>query len=140
MDKFSYIPEDLRPDETLHTDHAQCFRAIKDQTITKEDFFPTFHEKRMQKAMNKVESVKVCFKQSDYSVSLFNTIDKIKKIYDVSPIFRKKYNWVAKGFTSRSRGISYAASKNGHIDYFLYDFEGNNPYQDFELIQEINNE
>lgn len=140
MDKFNYIPENLRPDETLHTDHKICFRAIQGNIITKEDFFPTFLEKRKRKAMNKVDSVKACFERGDYSVSLFDTIDGIKKIYNAYPLFRKNHNWIAKGFTSRKRGISYTANKNGHIDYFLYDYNDNNPYQDFELIQEINNE
>lgn len=132
MKRFEYIPDDLLPEEDKHVDYKDVFRAIRNADVTESDFLPSIVEnpnfaKQFEKRTN----------LASYSVSLLKTETQLKKIYNASASFRKKYNAIAKGFTSKERGYSYKADKNGHINYFLFDYEDNNPYSDFEFYKEM---
>lgn len=132
MKRFEYIPDDLLPEEDKHVDYKDVFRAIRNADVTKDDFLPSIIEnpylaKKFEKRT----------KLENYSVSLWKTETQLKRIYNSNASFKKKYNAIAKGFTSKERGYSYKAGKDGHINYYLFDYEDNNPYSDFEFYKEM---
>lgn len=70
-----------------------------------------------------------------YSCSLF--IEKSIENKIQLPYYKNTFKFLAVGNTSSDRGISPLPNNRGHIDYFLYDYQKNNPYVDFKIEKEI---
>lgn len=131
MEKFSYIPAEFRPNESEHIAYNPVYRAVKSKdSLCKEDFLPSAVEYKNQR-----RKYKRLFGQPDYGMSVFTRLDNLKSIVLKYPSMDAKINAYAKGFTTIKRGISTKENENHHVEYFLYDYEGNNPKDDFEIIE-----
>ena len=133
MSPFEYIPDEFKPTEDKHVEYSEVYRALRGNEVTKEDFYPTFIERNSKKKRKLFEPRN----QSDYSVSVFRTMESIMLLFNSNWGFHKSHKAIAKGCTTKRRGYSYDADKNGHIDYFLYDYLENNPYEDFKYCEEL---
>ena len=127
MEVFKDIPKECRPDLAINDEFQEVFRGTSNiSVLDKTDFLPTFVEYRNQKKLWKNQ-----FNNSSYySVSLFTSLDKLKEKTKMI----KRIKSYSKGFTTIKRGISILNS-DSHIDYFLYDYDNNNPYLDFVIIE-----
>ena len=72
-------------------------------------------------------------------ICLFTSAESLKLLFESSVGFRRNHKSIAKGFTTIKRGYSYEANQKGHVDYYLYDYLENNPYEDFTWCEEMNN-
>lgn len=133
MSPFEYIPDEFKPTADKHVEYSEVYRALHGYNVTKEDFYPTIIERNSKKKGKLFEPRE----QGDYSVSVFRTMKAIKLLFDSSMGFRNSHKAIAKGCTTKRRGYSYEADKKGHIDYFLYDYLENNPYEDFKYCEEL---
>lgn len=135
MGKFvDNIPLQFQPREEEHVIHVDAIRALKDNKCDIDSFLPTFLER------NKRSFFGDGFSKSNYSMSLFTSLEAIHLKFNSVSIFWKKHKGLAQGTTSIERGISLKASADGHIDYFLYDAYNNNPCSDFKVIEDTFNE
>ena len=126
---FQYIPVELWPKESEHIDYDPVFRAVKStELLTVNDFLPWNIEHRNQK-----KTFKTLFKQPEYGMSVFTELDSLMKKIDEIPSLKKHTKSVAKGRTSKARGISPKENQEHHVEYFLYDYINNSPKDDFEI-------
>jgi hypothetical protein len=108
------------------------YRAIKNNTITKEDFMPD-HLKSNPFPI----SINKKLTRSNYSLSLFSKIVDLKHKHDANPIIG---NFVAKGKTDINKGVAIPRNQDSHVNYFLYDPDSNNPCSDFIIWEKGYNE
>ncbi len=128
------MPDVLWPDESLHVEYAEVYRATKSRDVLKvEDFLPWNVEYH-----NQEETFKGQFNQPSYGMSVFTDLESLKRLVEKYPSMKAKMNAYAKGFTSISRGVSLKEDKKHHVEYFLYDYENNSPKDDFSVIEVIN--
>lgn len=135
MGKFvDNIPLQFQPHEEEHVIHVGAIRALKDNRCDIDSFLPTFIER------NKHSFFSGSFSKSEYSMSLFTSLEALHLKFNFHAIFWKNHKGVAQGTTSIKRGISLKAGTDGHIDYFIYDTYNNNPCDDFKVIEDTFNE
>ena len=132
MGKFDWLPEEYRPMESEHVEHQCVYRATKSTDILKvEDFLPSVIENPyMLETFGKLVN-----KQELYGVSLFTDLDALKEMLKKKVSLDRKINSFSKGFTTITKGISTKANSHCHLEYYLYDYENNNPKDDFEIIE-----
>ncbi len=129
MSKFvDGIPAEFLPSEEEHVEHERTIRVLRNGVCDINSFLPSYIE-RNQKSF-------ALDNRSSYSLSLFTNVDQIKKVFKPYRSFWKGHKGFAEGPTRGERGIALKANENGHIDFFLFDTFGNNPYQDFHIINE----
>ena len=128
------IPEQYQPSESEHVDYPEVYRFVKNVDFDSSSFQPYIVEHPSIKA--KFVSNQVG--KGIYGVSLFVSLSAARKAFFASGNIQKNTMGLAKGFTSISRGISTRANQEGHLDYFLYDYIGNSPAEDF--VFEIKNQ
>ena len=119
------IPEDLKPKKEENVVYDITYRAIQHSDLTKYDFVPTNIEKPGRKKFWRIRGY--------YGVSLFDDLDKLKGKVESIPSLEKTTVGFAVGHTYIGKGISTIANDH-HINYYLYDWENNNPYVDFKKI------
>lgn len=122
---FLHIPDHLWSEISFkkHIEYKHVYRFVENaNSISKSDFYPSNIENK-----GKQNAIKLDI--SHYSVSLLYdkiSVEEYKKKYSIL-----KNKDVVCGFTTINRGISTEKNIKGHIDYFLFDYENNNPYTDF---------
>lgn len=131
MEQFKHIPKDLWPDECLHFEHDEVYRATESSDILRiTDFLPWNVEHSNQK-----KTFRRLFKQPEYGLSLFTNLDSLKNTVSKLPALNAKTKAFAKGFTSINRGVSTRENKVHHVEYYLYDYENNSPKDDFKICE-----
>lgn len=68
------------------------------------------------------------------SLSIYVSIDSFEREIRKLPSLSSKLTFVAVGQTSLDYGVSVQADVVGHIDYFLFDWIGNNPWNTFNIM------
>lgn len=75
MEQFKHIPEELWPDQSLHVEYDEIYRATESSDILRIiDFLPWNVEHANQK-----KTFRGLFKQPEYGLSLFTNLDSLKK-------------------------------------------------------------
>lgn len=121
----------MYPDESQHVEYAEVYRATKSADVLRiEDFLPSNIEHANQK-----KTFKNQFNKSYYGVSIFTDFGSLKKVVARFPALDNVIKTYSKGFTTITRGISLKEDINHHVDYFLYDYEGNSPKDDFKIVE-----
>lgn len=146
--KYLNVPEDITEqiDEMLDAGSITGYRCLYHLgDPTNEDFLPTFvddNQKRIREVRRRcgpmadvVVSEHKETNPSEYSVSLYSTIESLKKCLWKNDSYKKDYPAIAVGDTSKSKGKTVKDSKK-HISYYLFDYVGNNPHCDFATIEE----
>lgn len=129
MSKFvDDIPAEFLPSEEEHIEYEHTIRALRNGACDINSFLPTFIERNQNSFLLEDPSV--------YALSLFTTIEQIKKRFKPFHSFWKSHEGFAEGPTKSERGIAMKSSDNGHISFFLFDTFGNNPCQDFRIVIE----
>ena len=131
MIQFKHIPENMWPDEKQHVEYAEVYRATHstdDLKVT--DFLPWNIEYANQK-----KTFKNLFKQPEYGMSVYTNLDSLKSTVGKFPKLNNATNTYAKGCTSIKRGVSLEENSQHHVEYFLFDYEGNSPKDDFEIVE-----
>ena len=131
MDKFKHMPEEFWPDERQHVAYAEVYRAVKSTDLLKVDDFLPWNVEHP----NQMKTFKELFQQPNYGLSLFTDLISLKKVVVKIPSLNDKTNAYARGFTTIERGISLKENINHHVEYFLYDYEGNSPKDDFAIVE-----
>ena len=127
------MPEELWPDESLHHEYDEVYRATKSNDMLRvTDFLPWSVEHANQK-----KTFRTCFSKGEYGLSLFTDLDSLKDTVNKYPALKASTNAFAKGFTSISRGVSLKEDKRHHVEYYLYDYENNSPKDDFVIYEVI---
>lgn len=73
---------------------------------------------------------------SDYGMSVFKDLEKLKSTVASSKTeLHDKTIAYAFGRTNFDRGIWTAPNRMTHLEYYLFDWENNNPCADFEIIE-----
>lgn len=117
---------------------GSCYRAIKHSNIIAlsiNDFLPSIME-RNNNEMPDTETQLKHKKYKDYSVSLNESLEKLKEIVQFVPTLRDSVCSYAIGYFSKTKGVITKPESNGHIHYFLFDPKGKNPVSDFRFIVE----
>lgn len=122
------IPAEFLPSEEEHVEHKCTVRVLRNGKCDTNSFLPTFIERNCNSF--------VLDDPSAYALSLFSTVDQIKKRFRPFHPFWKSHKGFAEGPTKSERGIALKSSENGHISFFLFDTFGNNPCQDFHIVIE----
>lgn len=123
------IPEPYQPREEDNVVAIDVIRAVHTRDMVVENFLPTFIEKPRN-----VKSF-IPSSSSDYSLSVFRTLDECKKSIHKYPKLERTFIGFAVGNTNIEKGISLFPDKEGHIDYYLYDYANNNPcIDDFSYL------
>ena len=131
MEQFKHIPEELWPDQSLHVEYDEVYRATESSDILRIiDFLPWNVEHANQK-----KTFRGLFKQPEYGLSLFTNLDSLKKTVLRLPALKAKTKAYAKGFTTIIRGVSTKENNLHHVEYYLYDYENNSPKDDFSIIE-----
>ena len=121
------IPLCCQKDVSENVEHIDCVRLVKNSKLSHIDFLPTIIEEKNRSEKWKTHVGENC---GDFSVSLFETLEKAKKFRGLL----RSHPHIAIGKTNIERGVATNPTKNGHIDYFLFDYEKKSPYVDFSLI------
>lgn len=147
---FKEIPEDIAKAISSYPpeDHKPVYRAIRHSgPLEAKDFYPSFvdekqQERRLQMSrkggMANVISKQIKPKKEDieyYGLSLFTSLDMAKNKFQSSPKFKKLFPCIAVGKTCREKGVAHK-DDDCHVSYYLYDYENNNPFVDFEILEE----
>jgi len=133
MNKFvdKMIPNSCIPREVENVELNPAYRATKSlNELGVQDFLPTYIEipSRAKKWKRLGRGV--------FGVSLFDNLEDLKEKINYYPELKKKIKSYSKGFCTKSKGICTQQSGKSHACYFLYDYLRNNPYVDFNIIQE----
>lgn len=137
MSKFIHIPDQYEPFIKSHHDYRPVYRAVENvTTLDYTDFLPSIIEN--QDSSSNFDGVINDKDQplNKYSTSVFTDIDMLKKKIEQVPILKKKKKAIAEGFTTNSRGVS-TKKKDGHVNYYLYDYMNNSPKDDFKICEEL---
>lgn len=131
MGKFKHMPDEIWPDESLHVEYAEVYRAAKNADELKvDDFLPWNIEHP-----NQMKTFKKLFHQPSYGLSVFTDLESLKKTVESVPPLNESTKAFAKGFTTIARGISLIENARHHVEYFLYDYEYNSPKDDFCIVE-----
>ena len=125
------IPDDKQPSESENVVYDTVYRAMYNRDANDiNNFLPTYIERHY-----KPESF-FSREQTTFSLSVFtNETDLISALR----VNAKKWNKVealAVGHTDLNKGIS-TKEDNGHVNYYLFDYKGNNPCVDFRYLKDI---
>lgn len=129
MNEFKYpIPTDKLPE---HVHHDCLIRGIKNIPPEASDFRPTFVSDKIK--FNRFLNGMVFEDIGEYGMSVFNSIANLNTFFKtkVSPSFDRKHIGVAKGHSNEALGITDEADKDGHINYFLFNYEDDEIMKDF---------
>ena len=132
MNEFKYIEnKEMWPKESQHVEYAEVYRAVKStEKLSVEDFMPWNIEHANQKRLFKNK-----FKQPEYGMSVFTSLESLKKKVSEFPALEESTRAYAKGFTTIKRGISCEENKIHHVEYYLYDYLENSPKDDFDIVE-----
>lgn len=73
-----------------------------------------------------------------YGMSVFEDLDKLKERMKTSKnMLYDRVKGYAFGFTNFDKGIWTTPNRQTHIEYFLFDWENNNPSSDFEITEKL---
>ena len=136
---YKYLPQKCIPASPYKTDEF-VYRVIPDSIPTPDGFMPTFVDKAKR---NKTANLEMLFEISskekecgEFSLSVYLDMDiMIRKIYGTA--LSKIRPFIAKGTISEEKGVAEKPNTDKHIDYYLSDYEENNPYDDFCVIGKI---
>ena len=130
--KFKHIDDEkMYPDMSSHVEYSEVYRATKSVDVLKiEDFLPWNVE-----YANSMRTFKNQFKQPQYGMSIFTSLNSLKETVEKYPKLRNSTKAYAKGFTTIKRGVSLEEKSDHHVEYFLFDYENNSPKDDFEIIE-----
>ena len=138
------IAQKILEQPELHTESG--YRGLYQKGSPKEtDFLPTFVDRQQQRireerrrcgpmAKSIVEKHKTAA-PGDFAVSLFCSLERIKEVLWRDDSMKKDHPAIARGPTKSSRGYA-VRGKDGHISYYLFDYEENNPCSDFVTVEE----
>ena len=117
-------------------DSRAVFRAIKhtnDGPLLKSDFYPTFVERNKNVILSEAEQLN---HNVDYfGVSVFDNYEQMLNVINTIPSLRKKTLCHARGKLNSGKGVMGCFDSNSHFQYFLFDYENNNPYCDFDYFR-----
>ena len=122
------VPTQFQPAEEDNYPSFGVIRGVYSKEMTVSNFLPTYIER---------PSILKSFvppSASTYALSIFSSLEECKKALGKYPRLFDKIVGFAEGDTNIDRGIATKPGKEGHIDYFLYDYAGNNPCQDFHYL------
>lgn len=137
---FKYVPKKCIPVSPFETDKC-VYRAVSGPDIKSDDFLPTFvsQTKRRHKTQNLEMLFNVAKDKNEcgnFSCSIFLDVDlMLENIY--GSVLSKKNPFLAKGILNSDKGIADFPSSSSHINYYLKDYDNNNPCSDFEIIGEL---
>ena len=81
MGKFKHMPDEIWPDESLHVEYAEVYRAAKNADELKvDDFLPWNIEHP-----NQMKTFKKLFHQPSYGLSVFTDLESLKKTVESVP-------------------------------------------------------
>lgn len=111
-----------------------CVRGIRnDPNINATKFVPSYKEPSFQRK-------KFVTGIDQLSVSIFVGENEFKNKIKGLKKFRTGFIAIASGKTCEDKGIAEKPDETGHINYFLYDYENNNPYCDFTFMHLLGND
>jgi hypothetical protein len=131
MKKFvDPVPPYLIPKNNFFIGNA-C-RGLKHDHICKEDFVPSWVPEYAKRNAFFNSKSQQGIKSVSFSLSLFVTPEAFEENLRTCPIeFSNKFIGYGIGPTSPDFGIASSPNTKGHIDYYLFDYVGNNPYSSF---------
>lgn len=124
------IPEEFRPDEKDNVVSEPVFRAVHSKEMVINNFLPSY----IEKPRNPNSFLPV--NKSYYSMSVFRSLEECEKTIRRYPNIANTIVGYAVGKTNINKGIALSPSSFGHIDYFLFDYQNNNPCVDFEYFKD----
>lgn len=144
-EKFSDIYSDEIKDRIIKVsrprNYKYVYRAIyhsADVPLCLSDFYPTIVQYDENHEMPGYESQNRKTKISQFSVSVYTSIDNLLAYTNFIPSERNSTTFIAKGKISDKRGTASDEDETGHIDYYLFNplDENDNCYHDFEAISQ----
>ena len=122
------VVDDIYKNQDYH--RRNVYRAISHNVITtvKEDFLPSFMD---------LEYIPLILTTGHYGLSVFEDLEKLKNTVASSKRLYNSTIGYAFGFTNFDRGIWTNPDNKTHINYFLFDWDNNNPFDDFEIIEAL---
>lgn len=134
---FEYIPSELHnaiPKTDSHYFNCSAYRWISGQTICKDDFIPRIFEANTKKRIDKFDRCMKKIKVAEYAISLFMSYETAESKLNAIPTLDKSITHYAVGDTSIDFGIATIPANNGHISWYLYDYENCSPFETFKLV------
>ncbi len=151
MTLFKNIPEEIEKQILSICDQDEEFpRVVRfidhNSELTKSDFLPSFVDpkaRRCRESMsNKGDMAKMLLSQNqnerltmnDCCVSLRLPTTRAEFANEFKKM-RRHFRYIALGKTDKEKGCAFN-NIGTHVMYFLKDYDENNPYSDFDIIEE----
>jgi hypothetical protein len=126
-------------------DYLDTFRGIRHfGPFSSNDFLPSFVDQAQKMAREKIaskgplghalSSFKNKFCPTDYSVSLFSSLDSIKGKLWATKSGKAAFPIIAEGKTDPQKGRTIIDC-NFHVSYYLFDYVNNSPVGDFHSVE-----
>lgn len=151
MTLFKNIPEEIEEQILSICDQDEEFlRVVRfidhNSEPTKSDFLPSFVDPKSrlcrESMAGKGEMAKILSSQSQNEKLTMNDCCVSLRLPTTRTDFtnefkkmRRHFPYIALGKTSKEKGCAYN-NTGSHVMYFLKDYDENNPYSDFGIIEE----
>lgn len=132
-------PKEIVDEIYLRYDSTQryVYRAIEhSEEINSSDFVPTFISELNSDNFVPKFLFTPALTFGKCSMSVFTDLEKLKNVVNSSKnVLMQRITGYAFGSTNSEKGVWTAPNSKSHIDYFLFDWENNNPSGDFEICE-----
>jgi hypothetical protein len=138
MANFDYIPLKFHGKlPKFHVEAQDAVRAVKNETLTSNDFLPTILDNANKTRVDRFyDETPRRESLSSYSVSFYDCIESLEESSKIIPTLGPdKYPYYACGNLLEKFGYATEPGLGGHISFFLFDFEKNNPYNEFVVFK-----